>query len=74
MSQELRRAKRKYAEGRKLFEQQNYFDSLETISTALESFDTLEPPSANLKENFPSVYKTIKDCYVLMASNYIRMK
>ena len=73
MSQELQRAKRKYAQGRKLFEQQNYFDSLMKLSKALESFNTMEPPSANLKENLPSLYKTIKDCYVLSASCYIRM-
>ena len=73
MSQELQRAKRKYAQGRKLFEQQNYFDSLMKLSKALESFNTMEPPSANLKENLPSLYKTIKDCYILSASCYIRM-
>ena len=73
MSQELKRAKRKYAQGRKLFEQQNYFDSLMKLSKALESFNTIEPPSANLKQNLPSLYKTIKDCYVLSASCYIRM-
>ena len=43
------------------------------LSKALESFNTMEPPSANLKENLPSLYKTIKDCYVLSASCYIRM-
>ena len=70
---ELKKAKRKYAQGRKLFEKQNYFDCLMKVSKALESFDTVEPPSANLKANLPAVFKTVKDCYLLSARCYIRM-
>ena len=70
---ELQRAQRKYKESKKLFERQNYFDCLEKLSKALDSFNTMEPPSANLKSNLPSVYKTVKDCYLLSTSCYIRM-
>ena len=53
---ELHKAQRKYQQGRKLFEQHNYFDCLMKVSKALESFNTVEPPSANLRENLPQVY------------------
>jgi len=43
------------------------------LSKALDSFNTMEPPSADLKEKLPRVYKTVKDCYLLFASCYIRM-
>ena len=43
------------------------------LSKALDSFDTMEPPSSDLKNNLPGVYKTVKDCYLLSASCYIRM-
>ena len=43
------------------------------LSKALESFNTIEPPSADLKANLPAVYKTVKECYLLSASCYIRM-
>ena len=43
------------------------------LSKSLDSFDTIEPPSANLKKNLPKVYKTVKDCYLLSASCYIRL-
>lgn len=33
----------------------------------------MEPPSANLKTNLPSVYTTVKDCYLLTARCYIRL-
>ena len=42
---ELQKAQRKYKEGKKMFEQQNYFDCLMKLSKALDSFDTMEPPS-----------------------------
>ena len=45
---ELQVAKHKYQQGRKLFDEQNYFDCLEKLSKALDSFNTIEPPSANL--------------------------
>ena len=67
-------AKRKYHQGRKLYQQQRYFDCLEHISDALGCFDTQELPNANLKFNQPSVYKIFKDCYMLMASSYIGME
>ena len=70
---ELQKAQRKYKEGKKMFEQQNYFDCLMKLSKALDSFDTMEPPSSNLKKNLPGVYKTVKDCYLLSSSCYIRM-
>ena len=70
---ELQRAKRSYQKGRKLFAEQNFFDCLECLSKALDSFNTTEQPSANLKAKLPSVYKTVKDCYLLSASCYIRM-
>ena len=70
---ELQRAKRKFNKGRKQFEQQNYFDCLTKVSNALDSFNTMEPPSASLKINLPSVYKTVKDCYLLSANCYIQM-
>jgi hypothetical protein len=70
---ELECAKRKYHKGRKQFEQQNYFDCLLKVSNALECFNTTEPPSASLKMNLPTVYKTVKDCYLLSASCYTRM-
>ena len=70
---ELKKAQKKYQKGRKLFETQNYFDCLMKLSKSLDSFDTIEPPSANLKKNLPKVYKTVKDCYLLSASCYIRM-
>lgn len=56
-----------------MFEKQNYFDCLMKVSKALESFDTLEPPSANLKAKLPAVYQTVKDCYILSANCYIRL-
>ena len=43
------------------------------MSKALDSFNTMEPPSANLLTNLPQVYKTVKDCYLLTASCYIRL-
>lgn len=43
------------------------------LSKALDSFNTMEPPSSNLKNNLPGVYKTVKDCYLLSSSCYIRM-
>ena len=43
------------------------------LSKALDSFNTVEPPSANLKIKLPAVYKIVKDCYVLFAICYIRM-
>ena len=70
---ELHKAQRKYQKGRKLFEQQNYFDCLMKVQKALESFNTVEPPSANLKENLPQVYQTVKDCYLLFASCYVHL-
>ena len=70
---ELQRAQRKYKEGKKLFELQNYFDCLMKLSKALDSFNTMEPPSVSLRNNLPGVYKTVKDCYLLSSSCYIRM-
>ncbi len=43
------------------------------LKEALDSFNTMEPPSVSLKKNLPTVYKTVKDCYLLTASCYIRM-
>ena len=55
------------------FDQKNYFDCLTKLSKALECFNTEEPPSESLKKNLPGVYKTVKDCYLLSASCYIRL-
>ena len=70
---ELQHAKSKFLQGKKLFQQQNYFNCLEKLSKALDCFNTIEPPSANLKTNLPTVYQTVKDCYLLSADCYINL-
>ena len=66
-------AQKKFIRARKTSDQQDYFDCLDKLSDALDSFNTIEPPSPNLKVNLPQVYKVVKDCYLLSARCYIKM-
>lgn len=43
------------------------------LQKALETLNMKEPPTTNLKQKLPQVYKVVKDCYLLSASCYIRL-
>ena len=68
---ELMQAQSMFIQGRALYEKHNYFDCVEKLAEALDCFDTNEPPTTNLKLNLPTVYRQVKDCYLLTAKCYI---
>ena len=70
---ELNEAKKLYTEAKKLHQLGNYFDAIEKLNDAIDTFQTQEHPSENLRTTLPEVYGFLKEAYLLSASCYCLM-